>query len=176
MTFSARRVSWVSLFLRPTVRKLANECWKKVKIDHVVSKLDFTVVVGAFAYLHRHERWTDCFTLRNVPAAAPHGALNYTYWFLRALGVTLPTGSGSSGYRQWSTDTLSDVLLSTNVTLISFFLALTSFYLLIIGVEGHFCTWYNVMTYKQRVELLWTSDQLIAETSTWQHITLTRDR
>jgi len=28
----------------------------------------------------------------------------------------------------------------------------------------------------QSVELLWTSDQLVAETSTWQHTTLTTDR
>ena len=28
----------------------------------------------------------------------------------------------------------------------------------------------------QSVELLWTSDQLVAETSTWQHTTLTRDK
>jgi hypothetical protein len=55
------------------------------------------------------------------------------------------------------------------------FLVLASSYPLVIGVEvtvarGHtyWCT--------HLVGLLWTSDRLVAETSTWRHTTLARDR
>jgi len=34
----------------------------------------------------------------------------------------------------------------------------------------------HTQTQKQSVELLWTNDQPVAETSTWQHTTPTRDR
>ena len=65
---------------------------------------------------------------------------------------------------------------------LSFFLNLTSVYLLIIGVEGYFCTWLHSMiyiyihTHTHTAGLLWTSDRPVAETSAWQRTTLTRDR
>jgi len=34
----------------------------------------------------------------------------------------------------------------------------------------------HTMTHPQSVGLLWTSDQLVAQTSTWQHTTLTTDK
>jgi hypothetical protein len=40
---------------------------------------------------------------------------------------------------------------------------------------GLCCTWSHLMTHSQSVGLLWTSDQPVAETSTWQHTTPTRD-
>jgi hypothetical protein len=41
---------------------------------------------------------------------------------------------------------------------------------------GHCCTWSHSDTHTHSVRLLWTSDQPVAETTSWQHTTLTRDR
>ena len=60
---------------------------------------------------------------------------------------------------------------------LSFFLSFvvpTSVYLLTVGVLGYCCTWSHTQTHS--VGLLWTSDQPDAETSTWQHTTLTTDK
>jgi hypothetical protein len=63
---------------------------------------------------------------------------------------------------------------------VSFFLIMTSVYLLIAGVEGYCCTWSHSMTHKlaRSVGLLWTSDRQVTQTSTWQHtiLTITRNR
>jgi hypothetical protein len=48
-------------------------------------------------------------------------------------------------------------------------------YLLVVGVEGYCCTWSHSDT-PHSVGLLWTRDQPVVETSTWQHTTLTTDR
>jgi hypothetical protein len=54
-------------------------------------------------------------------------------------------------------------------------LLLVSFYLLIVGVEVivsiNHTQWHN-----HSIGLLWTRGRSVAETSPWQHITLTRDR
>jgi hypothetical protein len=57
----------------------------------------------------------------------------------------------------------------------SFFNSLTSFYLITVGVGGYCCTWSHSVTHTHSVGLLWTRDQPMAETSTWQHTTVTRD-
>ena len=57
----------------------------------------------------------------------------------------------------------------------SFFIILSSFYLLIAGVGGHCSTWSHSMTHTLSVWLLWTSDQPGTETSIWQHTAFTRD-
>jgi hypothetical protein len=109
------------LILRPTCRKSAKDTDRRWKIHHVVSKLDYTGIVGAFAELHRHVRWTSYCTLRTLPTAVRHGALNFTCWFLRA-GRTIARCHPAYRPRvkrisslQYK-DTLSDVLLSTRVT------------------------------------------------------------
>jgi hypothetical protein len=61
-------------------------------------------------------------------------------------------------------------------------LVLTSFCLLIFGVEGNCCTWSHSVTHTHAhththsVGLLWTRDRPVPETPTWQHTTFTRDR
>ena len=61
---------------------------------------------------------------------------------------------------------------------VSFFLTMTSVYLLTAGVEGYCCTWSHSMTHTHTHArtLLWTSDRHVAQTSTWQQTTLTRTR
>ena len=44
------------------------------------------------------------------------------------------------------------------------------------GPPHSWCFWITHNDTTQSVELLWTSDQLVAETSTWQNTTLTTDR
>jgi hypothetical protein len=56
-----------------------------------------------------------------------------------------------------------------------FFLSLTSFYLFIVCVVGFCCIWSHSDT-SHSVGLLWMNDQPVAETSTWQHSTLTTDK
>jgi hypothetical protein len=76
------------------------------------------------------------------------------------------------------------ILLVINLSVIMKFLCLivTSFYLLIFGVEGwlmlHWITLSDAYThtYTHSVGLLWTSDRPVAETSTWQHTTFTTER
>jgi hypothetical protein len=55
------------------------------------------------------------------------------------------------------------------------FVILTSFCLLIVGVEGYCVTWSHTMIHTHPVWLPWTSDRPVAGTSTWQNTTLTRD-
>jgi hypothetical protein len=52
---------------------------------------------------------------------------------------------------------------------LSFFLSLASVCLLTVGVESYRC----ILSHS--VGILWTSDQLVAETSTWRHTTITTD-
>ena len=62
-----------------------------------------------------------------------------------------------------------------NVTEISLFLSfldLTTVYLLVVGVEVIVVN-DHTQTHTPSIELLWTSDRPAAETSTWQHPTLT---
>ena len=47
---------------------------------------------------------------------------------------------------------------------------------LTVDLDGYHRSWPHSNTHTHSVGLLWTSDQPIAETSTWQHTTLTRDR
>jgi hypothetical protein len=58
------------------------------------------------------------------------------------------------------------------------FFSVTPFYLLNIGVQGYCCIWSRSMTHTHThsVGLVWTRGRPNAETSTWQHITFTRDR
>jgi len=55
---------------------------------------------------------------------------------------------------------------------------LTSFCLLVTGVEGYCCNWSHLVTHTHThsVNLLWTMDRPFAENSTWQHTTLTTNR
>jgi len=59
---------------------------------------------------------------------------------------------------------------STHSNLLYFFLPLflilTSFYLLIVGMEGYFCTLSYSVIHTHRVGFLWTKDRPVAETST----------
>ena len=50
----------------------------------------------------------------------------------------------------------------------------TFFYLLIVGVGDHCCNWSHSVTHTHSVGLLWTSDQLVAGTTTWLHTKFTR--
>ena len=62
-------------------------------------------------------------------------------------------------------------------TISSFFLSYSDlFYLLTAGSDSYCCTWSCSMTqtHTHSVRLLWTSDRPTAETSTWQHTTLTQ--
>jgi len=74
-----------------------------------------------------------------------------------------------------STSFLNHSSLFSLTFFISFFIV-TFLYIIIASVEGYCCTWPHTMTLRQQATLLWARDQLIAETSTWQHTTLTRDR
>ena len=58
---------------------------------------------------------------------------------------------------------------------LSSFLILTSFYLLIVAVEGYCSSWSHSDT-PHSVGLLWTSDQPVTVNSTLQHTTLTTDK
>jgi len=57
-----------------------------------------------------------------------------------------------------------DILCTTKF--LALLLILTSFYLLIVGVEGYCCTKSHSVTHVYSVGLLWTSDQPDAETTT----------
>jgi hypothetical protein len=61
---------------------------------------------------------------------------------------------------------------------ISFFLSLPSCYLIIVGVDGYCCIrWHSrTHTHTHTVEFLQTRDRPVADTSTWKHTTLTRER
>jgi hypothetical protein len=67
----------------------------------------------------------------------------------------------------------NSVLYSFNSFFLSFFLSLTSFYLPSLGVEGYCFMWSHTVTQSESEGLLWTRDRPVAETSTWQHTTLT---
>jgi len=56
----------------------------------------------------------------------------------------------------------------------TFFRCLITSILLTVSVEDYCCTWSNSVTYS--VVLLWKRDRPVAETSTWQYATFTRDR
>jgi hypothetical protein len=62
----------------------------------------------------------------------------------------------------------------TTLTFSSFFVSLTSFYLLIVGVDAYCCDWSHAVIHTHSVELLWARDRPVAETS--QHIKFTIDR
>jgi len=51
---------------------------------------------------------------------------------------------------------------------------LSYFYLLIVGADGYHCIWSHQHTHS--VGFLWTRDRPVAETSTWQHTTLYKER
>jgi hypothetical protein len=46
----------------------------------------------------------------------------------------------------------------------------------LLGLRGHIRAHTHTHTHTRSVGLLWTRDQLVAETSTWQHTTFTTDR
>ena len=69
------------------------------------------------------------------------------------------------------------IRLATTMIVLPFFLGSDLFCLLTVGVEGYCCTWSFSMAHTSHsLGLLWTRDRLVAETSTWQHTTLTWDR
>jgi hypothetical protein len=89
-----------------------------------------------------------------------------------------------------STDHISyhNFTVKSHISLfLSPFFSLISFYLLIVGEEGHCCTWSPSVTltlslshthrhkhtHTPTVGLLWTRDRSVAETSTWKHATVT---
>ena len=59
---------------------------------------------------------------------------------------------------------------------LSVFLIMTSFYLLIVGIDGYCYSWLHSMTNIHSVGLPWTRDRPVAKSSTWQHTIVTRDR
>ena len=59
---------------------------------------------------------------------------------------------------------------------LSSFLIMTFFWLLLVGVESYCFTWSYTVAHTDSVGILWTTDKPVAETCTWQHKTLTRDR
>ena len=65
-------------------------------------------------------------------------------------------------------------MLSVILSCFSFFLNLTYFCLLIVGVEGYCCIWSHSMTHS--VGLLWTRDRPVAKPLAVQYISLTRDK
>jgi maltooligosyltrehalose synthase len=58
---------------------------------------------------------------------------------------------------------------------IHLFLSLSSVYPLIACVQDHVDTWLHSLDTPHTVGLLWTIDPPVADTSTWQDTTLTRD-
>jgi hypothetical protein len=70
--------------------------------------------------------------------------------------------------KHWNILSLEDGLFY-KITL--FFLCPTSVYLTRLGVEGYYS-----FDHTQWVGLLWTRDRPVAETSTWQHTTLTTEK
>ena len=81
----------------------------------------------------------------------------------------------------WRDVTWRDVscrVVSYHVVIHSCFLSflVSLLYLLVVGLEGYCYTWSLLIKYTQSVGLIWTRDRSVAETSTWQHTTFTRDR
>ena len=57
-----------------------------------------------------------------------------------------------------------------------FFLSVPSSYLLVLDAEGYCCIWSQSRTHAHSKWLFWSRDRPVAETCTWQHKILTRDR
>ena len=68
------------------------------------------------------------------------------------------------------------VFLFISYRSVTLLFSLTSFCLPIVCVEGYCCTWSHSMAHTYSVGLRWTRDLPVAETSPWQHTTLTRAR
>jgi len=100
----------------------------------------------------------------------------YTF-ITRTYGLLAPLAQNSACLLKILHQTRNDILSAGILWyFLSSFLIMIFLCLLIVGVESYCFTWSYSVPHTDSVGILWTSDRPVAETSTWQHTTLTRDR